>query len=91
MASKEAILISGTKKKVHQAQMPLKLAERIIKYCSNNNEIILDPFMGSGTTAVVAKKLGRHFIGSEMNPEYVKMAEERVRQIEDDRQGKLGI
>ncbi len=40
---------------------------------------VLDPFMGSGTTAVVAKKLGRHFIGFELNPEYVKMARQRLR------------
>jgi len=41
--------------------------------------IVLDPFMGSGTTAVVAKKLGRDFVGIELNPDYVKMAEERIK------------
>ncbi|MCD6402254.1 site-specific DNA-methyltransferase, partial [bacterium] len=41
--------------------------------------IVLDPFIGSGTTAVVAKKLGRDFIGIELNPEYVKMAEKRIK------------
>jgi DNA modification methylase len=40
--------------------------------------IVLDPFMGAGTTAVVAKKLGRHYIGIELNPEYVKIANERI-------------
>jgi DNA modification methylase len=43
--------------------------------------IVLDPFMGSGTVAVVAKKLGRNFIGIELNPEYVKIAEERLKKI----------
>jgi len=40
--------------------------------------IVLDPFMGSGTTAVVAKKLGRDFIGIELNPDYIKIAEKRI-------------
>ena len=43
--------------------------------------IVLDPFIGSGTTAVVAKKLGRNYIGIELNPEYVKIAEERIKNI----------
>ena len=43
--------------------------------------IVLDPFMGSGTTAVVSKKLGRNYIGIELNPEYVKIAEERIKNI----------
>jgi len=41
--------------------------------------IVLDPFMGSGTTALVAKKLNRHYVGIELNPEYVKMAEKRIK------------
>jgi DNA modification methylase len=42
--------------------------------------IVLDPFMGSGTTAVVARKLGRNFIGIELNPAYIKIAEKRLAQ-----------
>jgi DNA modification methylase len=42
---------------------------------------VLDPFMGSGTTAAVAKKLGRKYAGVEINPEYVKMAEGRIEDI----------
>jgi DNA modification methylase len=41
-------------------------------------DIILDPFAGSGTTCVVAKKLGRNYIGIEINPEYVEMAKKRL-------------
>ncbi len=52
--------------------------------CNHNLEpvpcAVLDPFMGSGTTAVVAKKLGRHFVGIELNPAYVRMAKKRVKQ-----------
>jgi len=44
--------------------------------------IVLDPFMGAGTTAVVAKKLGRDYIGIELNPDYVKMAERRIKKVE---------
>ena len=44
--------------------------------------IVLDPFSGAGTTALVAKKLGRRYIGIEINPEYVKMAEDRLRNTE---------
>jgi len=60
----------------HPAAFPVDLIERIIS--STNADIILDPFMGSGTTAVVAKKLGRKYIGIEISPEYCKMAENRV-------------
>jgi modification methylase len=53
----------------------MKLVERVTK----RSDIILDPFFGSGTTGVAAKKLGRHFVGIELNPEYCKMANERLR------------
>ena len=53
-------------------------------YCDTDKPfekgIVLDPFMGSGTTAVVAKMLGRNYIGVELNPEYIKIAEKRLRQ-----------
>ena len=42
--------------------------------------LVLDPFMGSGTVALVAKKLNRHFLGIELNPEYVEMARKRLRE-----------
>ena len=60
----------------HPAPFPVALIERIIG--STNAEVILDPFMGSGTTAVVAKALGRKYIGIDISPEYCKMAEERI-------------
>src|SRR3989344_4726730 len=60
----------------HPAPFPVALIERIIS--STNAETILDPFMGSGTTAVVAKGLGRNYIGIDISPEYCKMAEERI-------------
>ncbi len=60
----------------HPAPFPQELIERIIS--STKAEVILDPFMGSGTTATVAKKLNRHYIGIDAAPEYCKMAEKRL-------------
>lgn len=51
----------------------------LIKVNSKQGEIILDPFMGSGTTAVACKELNRKWVGFEIDPEYVKIAEERLR------------
>lgn len=63
-------------KNKHPAPFPVALIERIIS--STNANIILDPFMGSGTTAVAAKNLDRNFIGIEIAPEYCEMAKERI-------------
>ena len=60
----------------HPAPFPVALADRIIS--STYAQIILDPFMGSGTTAIAAKKLNRDFIGIEISPEYCCMSEERL-------------
>jgi site-specific DNA-methyltransferase (adenine-specific) len=60
----------------HPAPFPVSLIDRIIS--STNAEIILDPFMGSGTTAVVAQGLGRNYIGIEISPKYCDMAEKRI-------------
>ena len=62
----------------HPAEKPETLLERIIMLGSEEGNVILDPFFGSGTTAVVAKKLNRHFIGFEVDKHYFKMAYERV-------------
>ena len=65
----------------HPAIFPDNLAQDHIISWSNKNDLILDPFLGSGTTAVVCKKLNRKFIGIEINPEYCKIAEERLKKI----------
>lgn len=61
----------------HPAPFPVALIDRIIS--STEAQVVLDPFMGSGTTAVAAKQLGRNFIGIELSPDYCKLAEERLR------------
>jgi len=63
----------------HPSQKPVEAIERLIKGSSNKDDIILDPFLGSGTTAVACKELGRKFIGIEINPEYCKIAEKRLK------------
>ena len=63
-------------KNKHPAPFPVALVERIIS--STYAELILDPFMGSGTTAVAAKNLSRNFIGIDISPEYCEMSEERL-------------
>ena len=64
----------------HETQKPLELIKKYILLSSNENDVICDPFMGSGTTAVACKHLKRNFIGIEISPEYCKIAEQRLRQ-----------
>lgn len=76
--------VAGTFKEragFHGCQMPEQLLGRIIRACSNPGEVVLDPFAGSGTTMVVAKKLGRHWVGFELSEEYVCQSRERVEQV----------
>src|SRR5262245_51818315 len=62
----------------HGCQMPEQLLGRIIRACSNPGETVLDPFAGSGTTLVVAKKLGRRWLGCELSAGYAARAEARL-------------
>lgn len=70
-------------KKMHPTQKPEWLLERIVLATSNVMDIIFDPFMGSGTTAAVAKRLRRNFLGTEIDPNYHKTALERIGKIND--------
>jgi len=65
----------------HPTQQPLKLIERIILASTNSNEIVLDPFNGSGTTGVAAVKLNRKYIGIDKSEEYIKLS---IARIEDE-------
>lgn len=75
----ERIKVDGVK--AHSTQKPEELLRRVIISTTNEGDIILDPFMGSGTTGAVAKKLGRNFIGIEKNKDYVKIAKNRIEGI----------
>lgn len=62
----------------HPAPFPLELPRRLIELYTFAGEVVLDPFMGSGQTALAAMRTGRHFVGYEINDEYVKLAEKRI-------------
>ena len=63
----------------HSAAFPVTLPEWFIKLFTKDEDVVLDPFMGSGTTAVAAIKLNRHYVGMEKNPLYHKYANKRIR------------
>ena len=75
-SGKERLKKNG--KKVHSTQKPEALLHRIILSTTNKDDVILDPFLGTGTTAVVAKKLGRKYFGIEKDKKYFKAANERI-------------
>lgn len=64
---------------VHATTKPVHLLELLIKYSSNAGEIVIDPFMGSGTTGAACKLQGRKFIGIEMSPHFYRVAQDRIR------------
>jgi tRNA/tmRNA/rRNA uracil-C5-methylase (TrmA/RlmC/RlmD family) len=64
----------------HFATYPVALAERCILAGTNAGDTVLDPFMGSGTTGIAAAKIGRGFIGVELNPDYFAIAHDRITQ-----------
>lgn len=68
----------------HPTQKSEKLFAKIMLASSNEGDLVLDPFLGSGTTSVVAKKLGRRYIGIEANPQYCVWAEKRLELADSD-------
>jgi DNA modification methylase len=83
MRNKRSVWSINTKpfKEAHFATYPEELIITPIKACCPENGIVLDPFMGSGTTAVVARGLGLKYVGIELNPDYIKIADKRLAQI----------
>ena len=69
----------------HPTQKPEKLIAKLILASSNEGDVVFDPFLGSGTTSVTAKKLGRHFVGIEREKEYVAIAEKRLEMADEDK------
>jgi site-specific DNA-methyltransferase (adenine-specific) len=65
----------------HPAPFPVELPYRLIQLYTFENEVVLDPFIGSGQTAIAAIKTGRHYVGYEINEEYVKLAEKRIKEF----------
>ena len=69
----------------HPTQKPEKLLAKLILASSNEGDMVFDPFLGSGSTSVTAKKLGRHYLGIEQNEQYCVWAEKRLEMAEEDK------
>ena len=77
---RERVKVNG--QKAHTTQKPEALLYRVILSSTNPGDVILDPFMGSGTTGAVAKRLHRHWLGIEKDPAYVEMARARIAEVD---------
>jgi site-specific DNA-methyltransferase (adenine-specific) len=69
-------------KRYHPTQKPIPLFEQILRMYSKPTDLILDPFLGSGTTAIACEQLGRKWIGIEKEPKYCEIARERIKQAD---------
>jgi DNA modification methylase len=67
-------------KKVHPAVFPIALAKQVISLFTHRGELVVDPFVGSGTTLVAASDLGRNAVGFDIYPKYIKLCEDRLKQ-----------
>ncbi len=76
--------VNGASTREHPAPFPLELAYRLVRMFSFSGDTVIDPFCGTGTTMVAAMKAGRNSIGIDIDPEYCKMAEERLRKENSD-------
>lgn len=72
------VLPESAKKVGHPAPFPIELAERVIKLFSYRDDVVLDPFCGSGTTCVAAHRLNRYYVGYDISPEYCTLARQRI-------------
>jgi site-specific DNA-methyltransferase (adenine-specific) len=68
----------------HPCQLPIHLLERVILMSSDEGDVVLDPFSGTGTTAIAAKRLGRNYIGIELDSEYVRTSRDKSRMESSD-------
>jgi site-specific DNA-methyltransferase (adenine-specific) len=68
----------------HPTQKPLEVLTRLVAMCTNENDLVLDPFCGSGSTGVASLSLGRNFLGIDLEPEYVALASRRIREVHED-------
>lgn len=72
---------NSERRNYHDNQLPEAYLERVIEACSKQGDLVLDPFLGSGTTGVMAHAMGRRFIGTEFSPDNARLAAERIRDI----------
>lgn len=72
----------NSKRDPHPCQLPLHLIDRLILLSTDENDVVLDPFSGTGTTAISAKRLGRQYIGFELDKTYASISEQKLKQVE---------
>ena len=77
----ETSTVSGNERTNHPTQKSLQLMQDIIKIHTNKDDVVIDPFMGSGTTGVACLNLNRKFIGIELDKKYFNLSEERLNKI----------
>jgi site-specific DNA-methyltransferase (adenine-specific) len=70
------------KRDPHPCQLPVHLMDRLILLTTDENDIVLDPFSGTGTTAIAAKRLGRKYIGFELDEKYLEISQRKLQQVE---------
>jgi DNA modification methylase len=69
-------------KNVHPAVFPIAMAKRVIELYTHRGELVVDPFVGSGTTLIAARELDRHSIGFDINPSYIQLCKQRLSQVD---------
>ena len=79
--------VHNAKKKLHPTEKNVECLEDMLALSSKENEVVLDPFMGSGTTGVACKNLNRNFIGMELDEEYFNLAKERIENHDPESEG----
>ena len=78
MGTKALINVKGLRNKAHPSEKPIELMKILIENSSNENDVVLDPFMGLGSTGIACKLSNRNFIGIEKDETYFKIAEQRI-------------
>lgn len=73
--------MKNKEKRVHPTQKPLKVMRDLIEMCTDPTDLVADPFMGSGSTLVAAKQLGRPYCGCDFNPNYVGLTNQRLSEV----------
>jgi len=71
----------NTRRDAHPCQLPEPLLERLILMTTDEDDVVLDPFIGAGTTALAAKRLGRNYIGIDIDPKYKKIVADKIRKV----------
>ena len=81
MRSNVLFMATETRNVGHSAAFPERLPEFFVKLFTQEGDLVLDPFVGSGTVGVVCKRLGRHFLGMDIVQDYVELARKRIASV----------